>query len=301
MPAAGCALDGRPACWILPPGSRGSGWPWLAQVADLGVSLLHAHRVASWYLVALPAVALVVMPWRPALRMPGCIVLLSVLLMRPPGPRPGEVWVDVLDVGAATAAIVSTTGPSLVFGTGETFGTRGQRFEARIARRLMAQGSAADLACSISGRHRADQHARRAGGGLRCWTRAWWCAIRAAPVRLKSRTCAARSWHWDGVRFELAPAPSGKSCVVIVDAGQAHGPVARSGGCWACGPAAACRATWTAPQVPSVRRALRDRRFRRCQHRPSASGRQVAGASCAASCRRAVNLHSHRRPGHHAL
>jgi competence protein ComEC len=199
------------AAWVA-----GGGWPWLARIADLGLSLLHATAPATWYLVSVPAVMLVVLPWGPVLRTLGCALLLSVLVMRPPGPRPGELWVDVLDVGAATAVIVATTGHRLVFGTGESFGSRGQRFEARIARRLMAQGSRGAIDMLYIGSTRTDQ--------LR--------AVLAADALLDAglvvrdpgagppeiAACPLRTWRWDKVSFELAPTPSGKSCVLIVNA-----------------------------------------------------------------------------------
>jgi competence protein ComEC len=192
------------------------GWPWLAQVADGGVALLHAVPVASWYLVAVPAVALVVMPWGGVLRMLGCAVLLSVLLMRTPGPRPGAVRVDVLDVGAATAVLVSTSGHRLVFGTGETFGSRGQRFEARIARRLMAQGGG-KLDVLYIGATSADQmRAVLAADALLASGLVVRDPGRAGPPEIKA--CTMRSWNWDGVDFRLQPTTSGKSCVLAVNA-----------------------------------------------------------------------------------
>jgi hypothetical protein len=147
----------------------------------------------------------------------GFALLMSVLCMRPPGPRPGEVWVDVLDVGAATAAIVSTTGHQLVFGTGETFGTRGQRFEARIARHLMALGRDRIDVLYIGSTSADQMRAVLAadsllGAGL---------VVRDpgpnGPPEIPD--CAMRSWNWDSVSFVLAPTGSGKSCVLIVNAG----------------------------------------------------------------------------------
>jgi competence protein ComEC len=202
------------AAWVA-----GGGWPWLAQVADFGVSLLHAAAPASWYLVAIPAVALAVMPWGPALRIPGCVLLLSVLFMHQPGPRPGEAWVDVLDAGATTAAIVSTAGHTLVFGTGETFGTRGQRFESRIARRLIAQGKRGTPGVFYIGSTSSDRmRAVLAADALLGTGLVVRDPGRSGPPEITG--CVTRSWRWDDVSFELAPAPSGKSCVVLVNAGQ---------------------------------------------------------------------------------
>jgi hypothetical protein len=157
-----------------------------------------------------------VMPWGPVLRIFGCGLLLSVLLMRPPGPRPGELWVDVLDVEAATAVIVSTTGHKLVFGSGETFGSRGQKFEVRIARRLLAQGGRR-IGVFYIGPASADQmRAVLAADALLEAGLVVRDPVRSGPPEIAA--CATRSWRWDDVGFELASTPSGKSCVLIVNA-----------------------------------------------------------------------------------
>jgi hypothetical protein len=193
------------------------GWPWLASVADLEASLLQSAPVASWYLVALPAVALVLMPWRPVTRWMGAILLLSVLLMRPSVPPPGEAWLDVMDVGAATAVVVTTTNRVLVFGTGEAFGSRGRRFEERVARRLA--GARRNRAVLIIGAMNADR------------LRAVLAADALLGVGLVARNagqhgppgiaeCSQRSWMWDNVRFDLSAGATGKSCVLAVRAGD---------------------------------------------------------------------------------
>ncbi|MEO8308528.1 MAG: ComEC/Rec2 family competence protein [Pseudomonadota bacterium] len=204
------------AAWVA-----AGGWPWLAQVADVGAALLHATAPASWYLVSFPAVALVVMPWGAPLRMLGCGVLLSVLLMRSPGPRPGEAWVDVLDVGAATAIIISTTDHRLVYGTGETFGSRGQRFENRIARRLQARGGNHGIGVLYIGATSADQmRAVLAADALLDMGMVVRDPGRAGPPEIAE--CARRSWRWDAVTFEMAPTSSGKFCSLAVTASVAR-------------------------------------------------------------------------------
>jgi competence protein ComEC len=137
--------------------------------------------------------------------------------MRTPAPRPGQLWVNLLDVGAATAVVVSTTNHRLVFGTGESFGTRGQRFEARIARSLMVQSGRGGLDMLYIDSTSADQ--------MRAVLAADALLDTAIVVRDPGRTgppeipgCAMRSWTWDAVDFQLQPTPSGKTCVLIVEA-----------------------------------------------------------------------------------
>jgi hypothetical protein len=188
------------------------------EVADLEASLLHANPVVAWYLLSIPAAALVMLPLRPLLRTAGAVSLLLVLLMREPGPRPGEVRVDVLDVGAATSAIVATAKYRLIFGAGEAFGSRGQRFEERVARPLLeTAGGVADVL--VAGRLNRDTlRAVVAADALLGVALVVRNAGSAGPPEIAA--CTRRSWVRDDVRFELSPGRSGKSCVLAVHAGS---------------------------------------------------------------------------------
>jgi competence protein ComEC len=197
--------------------AAGRGYPLLAVVADHEASMLHATPVAAWYLLCIPAVVLVVMPLRPLLRATGAILLLLVVLMRQSGPEAGELWVDVLDVGAATAAIVSTEKHRLIFGAGEVFGSRGQRFEERVARPLLETGGGhADIV--VAGRLNRDSlRAVVAADALLDAALVIRNAGSIGPPEIAA--CSARSWNWDGVRFQLSAGPAGNSCVLAVNAG----------------------------------------------------------------------------------
>lgn len=201
------------AAWVA-----GVGWPWLSRAADLHFGLLYATPVSAWYLVAIPAVALVVMPWRPALRALGAGLLLSVLLMRPAAPQPGGLWLEVLDVGAATSVILSTAHHRLVFGTGEAFGTRGRRFEERVARRLGNNGRGVP-AVLVTGKLNADRlRAVLAGDALLNVGLVVRDAGGNGPPEI--RDCSQRDWIWDEVRLALSPGPSGNSCFLTAVAGK---------------------------------------------------------------------------------
>ena len=157
------------------------------------------------------------MPLRPMSRAAGVVLLLFVLLMRERSPRQGELWVDVLDAGAARSAIVSTANHRLLFGSGEAFGSQGRRFEERVARPLLENGDGAADAF-IVGRLNSDSlRAVVAADALLGVELVVRNAGGAGPPEIVA--CTARSWQWDGVGFELSPGPSGKSCVLIVHAG----------------------------------------------------------------------------------
>jgi competence protein ComEC len=217
----GYLLPGNVAHWVsgqlvdLAARVAAGGWPWLAQAADLRLSLLHSTPVAAWYLLALPAVALILMPWRPLARWMGVIILLAVLMMRPALPPPGEIWLDVLDVGAATAAVVTTPGRQLVFGTAEAFGSRGRRFEERVVRRLEAARGRKPVMLVI-GTANADR--MRAVVAADALLQVGLVAGSAGPPEIAA--CNLRSWEWDGVRFDLSAGAGGSSCVLAVRVGD---------------------------------------------------------------------------------
>ena len=263
------------AAWVA-----GRGWPWLAHVADFDMALLHAAPVASWYLVCIPAVALVVMPWGPALRVLGCGVLLSVLMMRSPGPRPGAVWVDVLDVGAATAAIVSTADHQTGVRHRRDLWYPGTTIRVTYRARPHGAGKSWQAGRAL---HRPDSSrpdACRPGSG--CVAGHGIGGARSgAPAHRKSRRARCDPGVGTSVSFELAPTPSGKSCVLIVDAGK--GRIVLSPEVVDAGPADLLLLPRNADGawVPSIRRGCA-KADSPLPVSTSASGRRVAGASCAA-------------------
>src|SRR5690606_22399094 len=104
------------ACYLLPAGLGGwcgdllvdlaAGvcallWPFLTWCAGLPGALWHAQVPVSWYLVAVPAVLLVLLPVQPLRRAAAMLLLLSVFVLREPRPRAGELWIDVPDASSA--------------------------------------------------------------------------------------------------------------------------------------------------------------------------------------------------------
>ena len=110
---------------------------------------------------------------------------------------------DVLDVGAATAAVAATANIALVFGSGEAFGSRGRAF----------RGTRRAPVAERCGRHRRSVVARPPQRAIRCAP--WWLPTRCSEqrgrpqcrsaVRRKS-TPARRSWNGTG-RFQLSRVP----------------------------------------------------------------------------------------------
>ena len=103
------------------------GWPPLAAAADLPWG-------AATIAVSAPQLCLLALalPWWliPGLRAPRAVAALIMLLALAPAPsglRSGEFTVHVLDAGRGTAMIVQTRSHVLLIGTGDVYGTRGQR------------------------------------------------------------------------------------------------------------------------------------------------------------------------------
>jgi competence protein ComEC len=182
-------------------------WPALAQWADLPGALWQAWVPAIWFALSAPLVLLLLLPGTAMLRACAGALLASVFLLRAPRPAGGELWVDVHSVGRAPAAMLRTEHHLLLFGTGETYGSAGRRFESVLAPLLMRSGyRAIDL--WLPGRTSRDNTAALvAGAALMPVQRVEW------PVEVPGLArCTARSWQWDAVLFTVEPSVSGRDC-----------------------------------------------------------------------------------------
>lgn len=229
-------LLGTAATVVLPPAA-----PWLLAAAchsldGLWWLLVHlAPLQPRWGAFTPPpwtlAPALVGLVWLfaprgwPA-RWVGAVWLLPLVLARPPGPAPGELWLTLLDVGQGLSAVVRTAGHTLVYDTGPRYGGRLDAGNAVIVPFLRTAGvRTVDLLMVSHGDMDHDGgtasvlaavSVRRVLTGMRRWS-----LPQAAQPCL-----AGTAWRWDGVRFEiLSPPPdvgqrsgNDRSCVLRVSA-----------------------------------------------------------------------------------
>lgn len=155
----------------------------------------------------------------------GALLLLPVLLLRPPEPVHGEVWFTLLDVGLGLAAVIRTQEGTLVYDTGPGYPGGFNTGSAVVAPFLAAQGVRRVERLVIS--HADRDHA----GGLPG------LAAQVSIGRIQSgepeglgvpgaEACrAGERWEWSGVSFRfLHPAGTGlsgndASCVLRVEAG----------------------------------------------------------------------------------
>lgn len=191
-------------------------WPFLTWCAGLPGALWHAMAPLSWYLVALPAVLVALLPVEPVYRVAGLVLLCSVFLLREPRPRPGELWIDLPPAGA-TVALLRTRHHQLLWGTGESFGARGRAFSRHVLPLLRASGHDV-LDLWLPGTPGRDAQAALASAAAEMEIRSVLLPpARAAPPEMQH--CAPSTWQWDGLQFELEPRTDGRACELRVSAG----------------------------------------------------------------------------------
>ncbi|MEY6431701.1 DNA internalization-related competence protein ComEC/Rec2 [Thioalkalicoccus limnaeus] len=179
-------------------------WVWLA--AGAGVGLLLAPR-------GLPGRAL------------GVIWLLPLLLVRPPAPAPGSVWLTLLDVGQGLAIVVRTHQHTLVYDVGPGFPS-GFNTGSAVVRPYLRHAEVQQIDGLIIS-HGDNDHAGGLPGLIGALPIGW--VKSGEPHRLPDLTAelcqAGMTWNWDGVQFAILH-PEGPeyrandaSCVLRIEAG----------------------------------------------------------------------------------
>lgn len=200
-------------------------WPPLTALAGLDGVMWSGARPPGWALpCAAVGVALLLAPRGWPGRWLGAVWLLPLLVLRPPAPAPGEVWLTLLDVGQGLAAVVRTAGHTLVYDTGARFSPRFDAGSAVLVPYLRFHGIERVDTLVVS--HGDNDHlggaaALRAGLPVRR-------VLTSVPERLPgAQACRAPdAWRWDGVEFRLlhppAPGPGNDlSCVLKIDSAAA--------------------------------------------------------------------------------
>lgn len=192
---------------------RGAVWqqiinqPWLLATTVVGVLLLMAPRglFNRWL---------------------GFFWLLPLLFYQAPAPKPGELWLTLLDVGQGLAAVVRTSHHSLVFDTGPPMGITdaGQRVILPFLQTVGVQD--VDMLMVSHGDSDHIGGAQSLLQGIQVKR-----ILTSVPERLlkfSAQLClAGQTWQWDGVTFQvLYPTAewlgqnNNSSCVLRVSVGQ---------------------------------------------------------------------------------
>jgi competence protein ComEC len=192
-------------------------WPGLCWFADLPGSLWHARPTPGWYLLAVPAVMLVLLPLAWRTRVAALALLMSVFLLREPRPAAGVLWIDAQGQGGAATLLLRTRTHLLLLGSGEVYGSGGRRFARQVLPRLRAAGySRLDLWLPGSLTREAQLALRQADAELTV-VRVVLAPSRDPPPELMA--CTAARWQWDGIEFELRASADRRECVLAAIAG----------------------------------------------------------------------------------
>jgi competence protein ComEC len=212
VPAGACGdLLLRFAGWVAT-----AMWPWLSRCADLPYALWHATPPWSWYLLALPATLLALLPLAPRMRLTALALLASVFLLRAPRPDPGSLWIDAQGQGASATLLLRTHGHLLLVGTGEVYRSDGRRFSRQLLPLLRASGyPRIDLWLPGNLTRDAQVALHLAAAELQV-DRVVPATGRGVPPEFEP--CVPARWRWDGIDFELRAA--GDGCLLAVALGQ---------------------------------------------------------------------------------
>jgi competence protein ComEC len=180
----------------------------LEWLADLPMAMLESHAPATWTLVAAVAgCAWLLAPRGVPLRSAGLAWMAPMFTVLPPGPAPGEAWLDVLDVGNGLATVVRTASHALVYDTGPAWSAdvdSGSRIVVPFLR-----GEGVNRLDGVVVSHADDDHSGGAASIAYARAPGWLLsplnpehALHAAFV--KSTRCeSGQRWQWDGVDFRV--------------------------------------------------------------------------------------------------
>ena len=180
----------------------------LAYLSSLPAAVWQQHAPPAWATVAAGAgVLLLLAPRGVPARWLGLLAMLPLFCLAPETPRPGQLWLDVLDVGQGHAAVLRTAHHALLFDTGPRFSSDSDSGSRVVVPALRAAGIAAVDGIVVS--HDDADHS----GGLLSVLQAVpadWVATSvprdepALALAASVRRCVrGEAWEWDGVRFAL--------------------------------------------------------------------------------------------------
>ncbi len=226
-------------------------FPWLLIAAEHTMSYLFdglawiaawqpATRVPfpGWFIwgVGLCGTLALLSPLRSVLAVPALGCLLTFVMPAHEGPKQGELWVTVLDVGQGLAVLLQTEHHSLLYDAGARLHSGFDMGESVVLPALSAFGLR-DLDVMLLSHADLDH----AGGAQALREGLHVVRVLAGQQEALDPVLAAEScspgdqWDWDGVRFEILysappPAPANeRSCVLRVVAGQGRGGVLLTG------------------------------------------------------------------------
>jgi competence protein ComEC len=161
-------------------------------------------------LTAISGIVITLLPRGLPGRWLGLLGILPMLLLRPSGPAPGELLVDVLDVGQGLSIVARTHSRTLIYDTGPVFSARFDAGRAVLLPYLHSLGVERIDSLVIS--HGDRDHNGGTPAVLDALPVAGILAGQPAEVAAQAMHCAAgQAWQWDGVRFEILSPFAGRT------------------------------------------------------------------------------------------
>jgi len=197
----------------------------LGYLSDLPGAVWYQPIADGWvFLFTLAGTALVLAPRGLPGRWLASFMFLPIVLVRPPTPLQGEVWMDVLDVGQGLSVVIRTSEHNLLYDTGPGYGKSFNAGSAAVVPYLRANGISKLDRLILS--HGDNDHA----GGLASVVDAIPIdeILTGSPERVSDFnpiTCTSEnSWEWDNVRFRIIYPPpfanlkgNHATCVLLVE------------------------------------------------------------------------------------
>ncbi|MFZ5558801.1 MAG: DNA internalization-related competence protein ComEC/Rec2 [Pseudomonadota bacterium] len=206
----------------------------LEPLAGMPAAVWQQHAPAWWALaLALAGIAWLLAPAGFPNRWAGALLALPLFFAAPPRPQPGELWVDILDVGQGLAVVVRTEHRTLVYDTGASFGLDADSGARVVVPHLRGEGAGRVDLLVVS--HDDNDHAGGARSLLAAVPVAGMLSSLDAEHSARSadvphqRCESGQRWTWDGVAFAvLGPDAAGhddprrsansRSCVLHIAA-----------------------------------------------------------------------------------
>lgn len=182
----------------------------LEWMAALPMAVWQSHAPQTWAVaLALAGVVVLLLPrgTNLAVRTVGVVAMLPMFLVLPPQPRPGELWLTLLDVGQGLATVVRTATHTMVVDAGPKWNPDADSGNRIVVPYLRGQGIRTLDALIVT--HDDEDHY----GGVRSLIDAknpgW--VLTSAPMERDYLATAKEvmrcevgdGWRWDGVEFDV--------------------------------------------------------------------------------------------------
>ncbi len=185
-------------------------WRYLSWLSQCNFAVWHYPLTQFWILVSvLLGVGWILAPPLFRGRWLGWVGFLPLLLIHPPHPQPGEVWLTVLDVGQGLATVVQTSNHTLIYDTGPHIKDGFDAGDEIVSPYLQLLGIKIIDTLVVS--HGDNDHSGGAAAILTHWpVKKFLTSIPSMFPDYKPGFCAAEEkWEWDDIPFKMLGPPPG--------------------------------------------------------------------------------------------